>query len=82
MGRVAVPNTDLKNALPRDNLYPMGTARVPCARGLAAYNDMCSVRGFHLNRTGAMDRHYSQEAVLMKSMKSGWGFRTVPLYSG
>ena len=52
VGRVPVPKTGLKNALPRDNLYPMGTARVPCAQGLAAYNDMCSVRGFHKNRTG------------------------------
>ena len=28
---VAVPKTGLKNALPRDNLNTMGTARVQCA---------------------------------------------------
>ena len=28
---VAVPKTGLKNALPRDNLNTMGTARVTCA---------------------------------------------------
>ena len=71
VGRVPVPKTDLKPPLPRDNLYPMGTARVPCAQGLASCYDMCSVCDFHLNRSGATDRHYSPEAVLMKSMKSG-----------
>ena len=29
---VAVTKTDLKNALPRDNLNPMGPAHFPCAR--------------------------------------------------
>ena len=28
----AVPKTGQKNALPRDNLYPMGPAHFPCAR--------------------------------------------------
>ena len=32
VGRVAVPKTGQKNASPRDNLYPMGPARFPCAR--------------------------------------------------
>ena len=32
MEGVAVPKTGLKNALLRDNLNTMGTARVPCAR--------------------------------------------------
>ena len=32
MEGVAVPMTGLKNALPRDNLNTMGTARVLCAR--------------------------------------------------
>ena len=30
--RGAVPKTDLKNALARDNLYLMGAALFPCAR--------------------------------------------------
>ena len=32
VGMVAVPKDDQKNALPRDNLYPDGAARFPCAR--------------------------------------------------
>ena len=32
MGKVAVPKTGQKTALPHDNLYPMGHARFPCAR--------------------------------------------------
>ena len=31
VGMVAVPKTGQKNALPRDNLYPDGAARFPCA---------------------------------------------------
>ena len=32
VGRVAVPKTGQKNASARDNLYPMGSFRFPCAR--------------------------------------------------
>ena len=32
VGRAAVPKTGQKPASPRDNLYPMGSARFPCAR--------------------------------------------------
>ena len=32
VGKVAVPKTGQKTALPHDNLYPMGSARFPCAR--------------------------------------------------
>ena len=32
VGGVAVPKPGQKNALPRDNLYPMGPARFPCVR--------------------------------------------------
>ena len=31
VGRVAVPKSGQKNALPRDNLYPMGSFRFPCS---------------------------------------------------
>ena len=32
VGMVAVPKFGQKNALPRDNLFPDGAARFPCAR--------------------------------------------------
>ena len=32
VGRVPVPKTGQKTALPHDNLYPMGSAHFPCAQ--------------------------------------------------